>query len=130
MALLKTINKRVRAATLMETLVATVLIVVIFMVTSLILNNLFAGTVKGNTRKIETRFNELEYGLKNNTLKLPYSETFGKWNISVVMEGQGPYGNTSDAGEGYREAVIEAKQNNSDKRTERKVIYKYHGKTQ
>lgn len=130
MDLLKTIHKRVKAATLMETLVATVLIVVIFMVTSLILNNLFAGMVKGNTREIETRLDKLEYKLKNNTLKLPYSETFGAWDISVAVEGRGLYGNTPVSGEGYKEVAMEAKRSNNDKKMERKVICKDHGKAQ
>ncbi|MBC9794701.1 hypothetical protein [Sinomicrobium weinanense] len=129
MALLKTIHKRVKASTLMETLVATVLIVVIFMVTSLILNNLFAGTVKGNTREIETRLDELEYRVKNNLLKLPHSETFGTWNISVAAEGQGPYREVPATGNGYKDVILKAKRENSDQNIDRKVICKEDDKT-
>ncbi len=78
--------KRVRASTLMETLVATVLIVVIFMVSSMVLNNMVAGKVKHNTEVAGERLNALEYQFKNNGLALPYYEDFGSWEIRVVKE--------------------------------------------
>ena len=55
------ILKKIKASTLMETLVASVLIVVVFMISSMILNNLFSNTIKSNTRAIEAHINELQY---------------------------------------------------------------------
>ena len=79
MALLKTI----KAATLMETLVATALIIVAFMISSMVLNNLFSSTVKSNTRAIEARLNQLQYLELNDQLQLPYNEDFADWEIAV-----------------------------------------------
>jgi predicted PurR-regulated permease PerM len=86
MAILKKLHLdyRVKASTLMETLVATVLIVIIFMSASMILNNIFSNSIKNNTRDIDTYLSELQYLEENNKLQLPYQEEFGKWQISIV----------------------------------------------
>lgn len=77
------ILKKIQASTLMETLVATVLIVLIFMLASMILNNLFSSTVNGNTQAIENHLNELQYLQLHKQLKLPYRDTFQNWDVSV-----------------------------------------------
>ncbi|MEM9143558.1 MAG: hypothetical protein AAGA86_11265 [Bacteroidota bacterium] len=81
MAVLK---KRITASTLMETLVATVLIVIIFMVSSMVLNNLLKG--KGHDRReaLRERIHVLEYQYKNGALVLPYWEDFGPWQITIA----------------------------------------------
>ncbi|MGS2765225.1 hypothetical protein [Sinomicrobium sp. M5D2P9] len=123
MAVLKKKYRKVKASTLMETLVATVLIVVIFMVTSLVLNNLFSGSVSQDTRKIENRLRVLGYMVQRNKIELPYSEDFGEWNISVLAEARsGMYGVSPSAVSGYREVVVEAKQKNTDKKIVQKII--------
>lgn len=63
----------------METLVATVIIVIIFMISSLILNNVFGNIVVNDLQPIETRMLELEYEYKNGKLLLPYQEDEGDW---------------------------------------------------
>jgi predicted PurR-regulated permease PerM len=78
------ILKKIKGSTLMETLVATVLIVVIFMAASMILNTIFSNSIKNNTRDIDTYLNELQYLEENNKLQLPHQEEFGKWHISIV----------------------------------------------
>lgn len=75
--------KKIKASTLMETLVATVLLVVIFMLASMVLNNLFSNTIKGNTRDIEVYLTELEYLYRNDKIALPYDTDFGLWTISI-----------------------------------------------
>lgn len=78
--------KRVKASTLMETLVATVLIVVIFMVSSMLMNNMVSGKIKQNTEIAQEQLNALEYQFKNNGLALPYYEDFESWEIMVARE--------------------------------------------
>ena len=78
--------KKVRASTLMETLVATVLIVIIFMLSSLILNNLFSYTIKSDVSQIETYLNELEYLHETENLQLPYYYDLDEWEVSVERE--------------------------------------------
>ncbi len=49
--------KKIKAFTLMETLVATVLIVIVFMISSMLLNNLFYNSIKDNTIAIDAHLN-------------------------------------------------------------------------
>lgn len=67
----------------METLVATVLIVIVFMMSSMILNNLFSNALSSRTNKIEAHLNELHYLYLNEHLEMPYSDSFENWNITV-----------------------------------------------
>ena len=80
------ILKKIKSATLVEAIVATVLVVIIFIVASLILNNLVFNTFSKNTHGIETRINELEYEVQNNSIKLPYQEEYKNWNINIELE--------------------------------------------
>lgn len=75
--------KKIKASTLMETLVASVLIVIVFMITSMILNNLFSNSIKTNTRDIEAHINELQYLYKSEKLTIPYFDDFKNWNIKI-----------------------------------------------
>ena len=67
----------------METLVATVLIIVIFIVSSMILNNLFLNITNSNTRKMTSHLSELEYLYINDKLLLPYTDDVDNWTITV-----------------------------------------------
>lgn len=78
--------KKIKGSTLMETLVSTVLIIVIFMITSLILNNVFSSTIKNNTRDITAHLNKLEYLLLNEVAQAPYSDDYNNWRITISKE--------------------------------------------
>lgn len=86
------ILKKIKASTLMETLVASVLIVIVFMISSMILNNMFSNTIRSNTRTIDAYMNELQYLYKNEMLKLPYYDDIDYWTIEVkvIKEQQTP----------------------------------------
>ncbi|MCX2680347.1 hypothetical protein OOZ15_10380 [Galbibacter sp. EGI 63066] len=75
--------KKVKASTLMETMVATVLIVVVFMVSSLILNNLFTNFANNNTRDVQTYIDQTEYKIVKKGIKMPYYEEFKDWDIEA-----------------------------------------------
>jgi len=68
----------------METLVATVLIVIVFMLASMIMNNLFSNSINNNTQAIENHLNELQYLQEHKKLELPYADTFQNWNVSIT----------------------------------------------
>ncbi len=76
--------KKIKASTLIETLVATALIVIVFMISSMLLNNLFYNSIKDNTRSIDAQLNELQYLYQNEKLMLPYHEDFNSWDISIA----------------------------------------------
>ena len=75
--------KKIKGSTLMETLVSSVLIIIVFMIASMILNNLFSSAIKNNTQAVETKINELHYLFLKGAITLPYSDNFEKWSISV-----------------------------------------------
>ena len=68
----------------METLIATVLIMVIFIVASLILNNLFTNSIKYQSRSITAKLNEIEYLYTNDKLQLPYYDDYEGWTIKLL----------------------------------------------
>ncbi|WP_445456105.1 hypothetical protein [Flavobacterium sp. HNIBRBA15423] len=78
--------KKIRSATLIETLIATVLIIVVFLIASLVINNLFFNTFHQKKEIAETRLNELEYSYLNKTIQIPYIEEIENWDITITQE--------------------------------------------
>ena len=68
----------------METLVATVLIVVIFLMASMILNGLFATSIVQNDTPIRQELLQLQYRYQNHKLTLPYYDQHQNWDIEVI----------------------------------------------
>ena len=75
--------RKIKGSTLMETLIATVLIMVIFVVSSLILNNLFSNSLKINKRGITAKLNEIEYLYLNHQLTVPHYDDYEQWDIRL-----------------------------------------------
>lgn len=69
----------------METMVATVLIVIIFMMTSMVLNSLFSNSLQQNNN-ITERLYQLQYQYQHKVFIVPYSEDFEGWEILVSQE--------------------------------------------
>ncbi len=67
----------------METLVATVLIVVVFMTASMVLNNLFATSIQLNDNEVRQELLRLQYQHQNKRLPVPYYAELGPWQIEV-----------------------------------------------
>jgi len=78
--------KKIKASTLMETMVATVLIVVIFMIASMLLNSVFKSTNNRMQQPIIEKMNTLEYQHANELIKLPYYEEWKEWDIEMLVE--------------------------------------------
>lgn len=76
--------RKIKGSTLMETMVATVLIVVVFMLSSLILNSLFSAQVKGNLKPLKMHLTKLEYLYSTKKIILPYFEEWHGWEINMV----------------------------------------------
>ena len=70
----------------METLVATVLIIVIFLISSMVMNSIFSNSLKQKHTDVSTRLHELQYKFQNGAIMLPYFEEFNSWEISVLSE--------------------------------------------
>lgn len=67
----------------METMVATVLIIVIFMLSSLIMNSLFATQMGENHTALDSHLDKLEYLQGNRKIILPYYEEWDGWKITL-----------------------------------------------
>ncbi len=70
----------------METMVATVLIVVLFMIASLVMNSLMAAQSKSNMGPINEHIHILEYSLQNQSLALPYYQEWEGWQIEATKQ--------------------------------------------
>ncbi|MEM1338486.1 MAG: hypothetical protein AAGF96_12075 [Bacteroidota bacterium] len=75
--------KKIKGATLMETLVATVLIVVLFMLASQLMNTLFATTIRQDDSQLRQEVLRLQYRYENHRLEVPYATEKAGWEISV-----------------------------------------------
>jgi len=84
---LKFINKRdvfkLKASTIVETLIASLIIIIVFSIASLTLNNVFKSTIKKDKTLVQYRLNKLSYLLQNNKLSIPYNEEYEGWEISI-----------------------------------------------
>ena len=76
-------TKKLKASSLMEVIVATVIIVLVFGMVTLILNNLLQNNSKQDTHKIELVLNKCVYRYKHDKLELPYQDNIEDWNIST-----------------------------------------------
>lgn len=83
------ILKKIKAATLLETLVASAIIVIIFLIASISINNVFNSTVKTNDFELNNRLHEITYLAKHQKVDLPFIEETHKWEI--VLESSGNY---------------------------------------
>ena len=80
---------KVKGSTLIETMVATVLIVIIFMIASLLMNNLIRSQMQGEDRLVQETLYELEYKSINQVMEYPYYNTVGEWEIVLQQSGEG-----------------------------------------
>ena len=78
--------KKLKASTLLETLVATVLILVIFIISGLILNNLAKNMFQNNNQAIKTQLHKLNYLSQHKKIQLPYKASYKDWEIQIEKD--------------------------------------------
>jgi len=89
MVVLKTVFlKKIKGSTLIESLVASVIIIIIFTIASLTLNNVFQSSIKNNVDRVQNRINTLEYLYLNDRITYPYHEDFEDWEIQLIKSKQ------------------------------------------
>ncbi|MBZ9731341.1 hypothetical protein LB467_16755 [Salegentibacter sp. JZCK2] len=79
--------KKLKGASLVETLTASVIIVVVFMIASLSFNNIFLNSVKADNNLLQNRVQELKYLSEYGKLPLPFYEEGPYWIISAEEVG-------------------------------------------
>lgn len=77
------ILKKIRGSSLAEVLIASVLIMIVFVIATLILNNVFKGVITANDSNMQNRITELTYLSKHGQLKTPYYEDTTHWDIAI-----------------------------------------------
>jgi len=82
------ILKKIRASTLVETLAASVIIIIVFVIGSLSLNNVFYTSIKKNDDEIKNQIKELKYKLLHNKIALPFYNQTDLWDISIKRENE------------------------------------------
>ncbi len=86
MALLVIKNKvllKLQASSLIENLVASVLIILVFMIASFSLNNIFGNYIQSDEQELQQRFSELSYLFINDKINIGYSENYNTDIISI-----------------------------------------------
>ncbi len=68
------ILKKIKASSLNEILIATVIIILVFGITMAVLSNLMKGFITNDSHKKEVLIHELIYKYRNKKLKIPYTD--------------------------------------------------------
>ncbi len=79
-------SSKLKASTLVEVLVASVLILIVFAIASMSLSNIFKSTLKSNTHTIDTHLNKLQYQYQYGKIVAKYQEEFQDWNITITQQ--------------------------------------------
>ena len=82
------ISGRVKASSITETIVATTIIIIVFTIAILSLNNVLQNIIENDTSAVERRINELIY--KSQYEKIITSDSYeeGDWIVSLAKEKQ------------------------------------------
>lgn len=80
--------KKIRGASLVETLTASVIIVVVFIIASFSFNNVFLNSVRSDDNLLQNRLQELQYLSEYDKLSLPFYEEGSYWIISAEDVGE------------------------------------------
>ena len=104
---------KLKASTLIEVLVASVLIIVVFTIASLTLNNVFKSTIASNTHAIDSHINKLIYLYQHNKIGEKYQEDYKNWSISFSQQNNN--NNISFV-------IVEAVQTGTKKKISKKII--------
>lgn len=81
---------RVKGSSLVETLIATIIIMIVFGIAMVSISNILENNIKSSTSAIDTELNKLMYLYENGNLEVPSQESLKEWQIKVekVKEGE------------------------------------------
>ena len=78
--------KKIKASSLNEVIVATIIIVVVFGIAIATLSNIMQNILRRNTKAAHTRLNEMIYLYQNDVIKLPYTSNEETWLIYISKQ--------------------------------------------
>jgi len=83
-ALVKLYKRKLKASSLAEVLIATVIILTIFGIAITTLDNVLFTSVRNKKKSIDTELNILVYEYEQGNIKLPYSYEEDEWKINSL----------------------------------------------
>jgi hypothetical protein len=96
---------KVKASTLVETLVASVIIVIVFSIASLTLQNVLKNTLDNNVQKLDAHLNRVYYLYEHSKIGHDYRDSFNNWEVSIFKEEKN----------GFEQVTIKAQHRKTDK---------------
>jgi len=76
----------IAGSSIVETLVASVIIVIVFSIASLTLNNMFRTNILSDTSGIENHSNKLIYLYKNQKISTPFYDNYRGWELHILLD--------------------------------------------
>lgn len=80
---------QVKGSSLIETLIATIIVMIVFGIAMMSVTNILENTVKNSTSAIDIELNKLMYQYHHDLIKVPDTIDYGLWKVDVktVKEG-------------------------------------------
>jgi|TARA_B110000908_G_scaffold1815_1_gene2348 Na+-translocating ferredoxin:NAD+ oxidoreductase RnfG subunit len=82
-------NPKVSASSLVETIVATVIIMIVFGIAMSSMLGVVKQTTENSTHKIDSKLQKLSYEYQNNVLKVPNTIEIPQWSIVIKEQQEG-----------------------------------------
>ncbi len=77
---------KLKGSSLVETLLATVIILIVFGIAMTTVMNVLERTIKTDTSKIDSELNKMTYQYHHGFIKVPSEEKIGLWNVEISRE--------------------------------------------
>lgn len=82
--------KKIKSSSLTEVLIATTIILVVFGIATITINNLLTSFYYQNSDAIVAKLTELQYKYKNNQILIPYKNDYKGWKINIYKSSENP----------------------------------------
>lgn len=80
--------KKIKAASVLEIVIASAIILSLFFISSITINNIFGSVIKSNTMTYDNRLKEIHYLLHHKKIEVPFYENTANWEISASYDDQ------------------------------------------
>lgn len=82
----KYFHSKLRASSLTEVIVATAILLTVFGIALLTLNNILISSIRNDKQYLDAKIEKLRYQYRNQKITLPYSNTDGVYQITINQE--------------------------------------------
>lgn len=80
--------KKINAASLVESLTASVIILIVFTIAISSFNSIFQNSITRDDSNLRSRLTELKYLAKHGKLETPFYEEGEYWEIEIIKNGE------------------------------------------